>query len=162
MFLLGLSGTALAAAPAKDAPRALGTFADWTAATHGSGKAMVCYAFTRASDSAPAIPHRGAVLLSVTEREGGRDEVTLSAGYPYAKDAAPSLQVDTKSFDLYTAGDNAFARDGHAAVAAFQRGSTTIAHGTGPRGQAVVDTFSLKGFSAAYAAIVKACPPARK
>ena len=162
LSLLALSAPLAIAAPKADAPKALGVFSDWTAATHGSGAARVCYAFTRANESAPAIAHRGAVLLTVTERAGTRDEVTLTAGFPYAKNAAPTLQVDVTSLDLYTAGENAFARDGHAVVDAFQRGSTAIARSPGPRGEKVVDTFSLKGFSAAYAAIAKACPPPRK
>jgi hypothetical protein len=69
------------------------------------------------------------------------------------------MQVDTTGLDFYTAQSNAFARDGQAAVAAFQRGQEALARSTGPRdGRTVVDTFSLRGFSAAYAAISKACP----
>ena len=43
------------------------------------------------------------------------------------------------------------------AVAAFDRGSRAISRSPEPK--EVTDTFSLKGFEAAYAAIVKACPP---
>ena len=70
-----------------------------------------------------------------------------------------TVQVDTTGLDFYTAQSNAFARDGKAAVAAFQKGQQALARSPGPRdGQTVVDTFSLRGFSAAYAAINKACP----
>jgi hypothetical protein len=73
-----------------------------------------------------------------------------------------TLQVDTAGFDFYTAQSSAFARDGKAVVAAFQKGEQALARSPGPReGQMLVDTFSLRGFSAAYAAISKACPARR-
>ena len=97
------------------------------------------------------------MVLTVTERSSGRDAVAIEAGFTYAPNASVTLQVDQKGLEFYTAGRNAFARDGKAAVAAFDKGSRAIARSPGPK--EVTDTFSLKGFSAAYAAIVKACPP---
>ena len=52
-------------------------------------------------------------------------------------------------------------RDGKAAIATFQKGSEAQARSPGPHDAHVVDTFSLRGFSAAYAAINKACPAAK-
>ncbi len=144
------------AAPA--APKKLGTFDDWTAATHQEGGTTVCYAFTYPSNSVPKLPGRGEVVLTVTERPTSRDEVALTAGFAYAPNAAVTLQVDQAGFDFYTAQRNAFARDGKAVIAALQKGSEAQARSPGPRDARVVDTFSLRGFSAAYAAIAKACP----
>jgi hypothetical protein len=141
-------------------PKKLGTFEDWIAATHEESGQTVCYAFVRATNSAPTVPNRGSVVLTVTERPSGRDTVAISAGFTYPKSAAVTVQVDTAGLDFYTAGSSAFARDGKAAVAAFQKGAQAAARSPGPRGsETVVDTFSLRGFSAAYAAINKACPP---
>lgn len=151
-----------AAAPAG--PRKLGAYDDWTAAAYQEAGQTVCYAFVRAKNSAPALPNRGEVLLTVTERPSpsGRDAAAISAGFTYPKGAAVTVQVDTAGLDFYTAQGDAFARDGKAAVAAFQRGDMALARSPGPReGQMVVDTFSLKGFSAAYAAINKECPARR-
>ncbi len=149
-----------AAAPAKPAgPKAIGKFEDWTAATSLEGGQTVCYAFTRAQSSAPALPGRGDVVLTVTERPAGRDAVALSAGFAYAANAAVVLAVETTNLDFYTAQRSAFARDGHAAVVAFLKGKQIAARSPAPKGPPLVDQFSLKGFSAAYAAIAKACPP---
>ena len=41
---------------------------------------------------------------------------------------------------------------------AFERGATAVARSPGPRGARVQDTFSLRGFTASYEAINKACP----
>jgi hypothetical protein len=137
-------------------PKSIGKFDDWTAATHSESGQTVCYAFTRAQSSSPALPARGAVVLTVTERSSGRDAVAIEAGLSYAANATVTVQVDQAGLEFYTSGRNAFARDGKAAVSAFAKGSRAIARSPGPK--EVTDTFSLKGFGAAYAAIVKACP----
>jgi hypothetical protein len=102
-------------------------------------------------------------VLTVAERPNARDDVALNAGFPFAPGAAVTVQVDQTGLDFYTAqpqpGRNAFARDGKAAIAAFQKGSGAQARSPGPHDAHVVDTFSLRGFSAAYTEITKACPP---
>ena len=167
---LGLSLSAVAAKPSKSphkppahaavlGPKAIGTFGDWIAATYEQAGHTVCYAFTRAQSSTPSLPHRGDVVLTVTQRPDQRDGVAIKAGFDYAPKAAVTVQVDRTGLDFYTAERNSFARDGSATIAAFHRGARAIARSPGPHGRQVTDTFSLKGFSAAYAAIVKACPP---
>ena len=97
-------------------------------------------------------------MLTVTQRATGRDAVALAAGFAYAANATVTVQVDQTGLDFYTAQRNAFARDGKAVVAAFQKGNRAIARSPGPRDTQVTDTFSLNGFTAAYQAIVKECP----
>lgn len=142
-------------------PKQLGKFEDWTAATHSEGGQTVCYAFVRAGNSTPAVPGRGDVVLTVTQRPTGRDAVAISAGFAYPQNAEVAVQVDQTALNFYTSARSAFAREGAAAVAAFQRGRQASARSPGPRNVPVVDVFSLRGFAAAYAATVKACPPAR-
>jgi invasion protein IalB len=145
--------------PAAAGPKSIGKFDDWTAATHQESGQTVCYAFTRVQSSAPVLAGRGGVILTVTERASGRDAVAIEAGFPFAANAAVTVQVDQAGFEFYTHQRAAFARDGKAAVAALHKGSRVIARSPGPKDAAVTDTFSLKGFTPAYAAIVKACPP---
>ncbi len=144
--------------PASSMPRSIGKFDDWQAATHQEAGQLVCYAFTRATSSQPALPGRGAVVLTVTQRNGGRDAVAVSAGFVYASGAEVQLAVDQAQLAFYTADRSAFARDGKAVVAAFEKGRQAIAKSPGPRNAAVSDTFSLRGFNPAYAATNKACP----
>jgi hypothetical protein len=164
----GLASTAPAAAerakpraqPADAAaPKLLGHFDPWIAATHDEDGQMVCYAFTYATVSAPNLPGRSRVVLTVTERPSGRDAVAISAGFPYAQGAEVTMQVDQKALPFYTSGRSAFARDGRQVVAAFERGRSATARSPGPRGVEIADTFSLHNFAQAYAAITKACPP---
>ncbi|HUB11182.1 MAG TPA: invasion associated locus B family protein [Acetobacteraceae bacterium] len=145
-------------AAASAAPKQLASYDDWIAATHGDGAQLVCYALTRAKTSTPSVPGRGQVVLTVSERPTVRDTVAMEAGFDYAKNAAVTVQVDQTGLDFYARGGDAYARDSKAAVAAFQHGERAIARSPGPHKDQVTDTFSLKGFSAAYAAVVKACP----
>src|SRR5215469_14395858 len=140
---------AAAAPPKKPAPPAstpaskLGDFEDWVAAEHQESGQKVCYAFTYAKRSTPAIAGRDKVVLTVAERQSGRDAVAIAAGFSYAQGAAVIVQVDNTGLDFYTAQRDAFARDGKASVAAFGKGSEALARSPGPRGE-VVDSFSLK------------------
>jgi hypothetical protein len=155
---------ALLAAPVQAqqaAPTAIGTFQDWQAATFTEGGNKVCYAFTRAGRSQPNVPNRGEVVLTVTHRQGSRDQVAVRAGYTYPAGAEPAGTVEASagnvSLAFFTAGDAAFARDRAEAIQGFQRGRAFRLQGPGPRGGTVTDTFSLMGFSAAYRAISDAC-----
>lgn len=153
-LLLMLAPTAALAA----GPQPLGTFGDWTAATYGAGDNAACYAFTAAKSSSLALPKRGQVLLTVTERKSASQEVTLAAGYIYPKSATVTLTVGSSVIDFYTSGGTAFTTAGAAAIAAFEAGATAAAKSSGPKNATIVDNFSLAGFSGAYAAIKKACP----
>ena len=151
--------TAKPAATPPAGPKQIGKFEDWVAATHQESGATVCYAFTRAQSSAPAVPGRGPVIVTITQRPALRDKVAIEAGFAYADKAAVMVQVDATALEFYTDKRNAFARDGKAVEAAFAKGAKAVAKSPGPKSVAVVDTFSLKGFSDAYKAINKACPP---
>lgn len=147
-------------APAAS-PRSIGQFGDWQAATHQEGGRTVCYAFTRASASSPALPGRGQAVLTVTERPGSRDAVAISPGFAYPDGADVQVQAEGAALPFYTAERSAYARDGRAAVEAFARARQAIARSPAPRGATVSDTFSLRGFGPAYAAVTKACPAGR-
>jgi len=146
---------------AESGPQKLGSFDDWTAARYQESGRTVCYAFTYPKKSAPPVQGRSEVVLTVTQRHGGRDTVALTAGFTYASNADVNMTVDLNALGFYTSKGFAFAKDGPATVAAFQRGRQATSRSTGPRNIPVEDTFSLKGFSAAYAATIKACPPER-
>lgn len=160
-------GSAVSAAPrhvaeqrpaATTRPKELGKYGDWTAAVYEQGGKKICYAFTRAQSSKPALPDRGPVIMTITDRPGAAKSVAMEAGFTYAPKASVTVRVDPKTLAFYTHGDNAFARDSKAAEAAFERGITAEAHSPAPDGKEVVDTFSLKGFSNARDAIEKVCP----
>jgi invasion protein IalB len=157
-FPLALAALLLAAAPAfaqrnaqPAAPQRLGSFQDWTAATHQENGGKVCYAFTR-------MEGRQNALLTVTHRPQGRDQVALRIGRAFPRNAEVTMDVGSTDLPFYTSGDNAFARDGRAAVAAFRNGREAVAKSPGPNNRNTTETFSLSGFTAAYEAISRECP----
>src|SRR5829696_8443849 len=122
-------------------------------ATDAEGGQKVCYAFTRATRS-EGVPNRSAntVLLVVTHRPKGRDQVALQSGYAYPRnaDGGNPVQVSVGGTNLgfYTSGSSAFARDNKAALATLKGGREAVARGplpNGGRGQ-TSDAFSLAGF----------------
>ena len=150
---------------AQQNPQRIGEFQSWTAASHAEGGQKVCYAFTRATRS-EGVPNRAPndVLLVVTHRPNGRDQVALQPGYAYPRntDGGNPVQVSVGNTKVgfYTSGNSAFARDNRAALAALRNGREAVARGplpNGGRGQAT-DAFSLAGFSAALDAISRECP----
>jgi len=166
-FVTAIAAMAVAqagwAAPAGKAhhswtPVAIGTFADWRAATHPEAGVRVCYAFTFAKASKPVLVGRGRVVLTVAERPGERDAVAVSLGYAVLPHAGASVQAGGKRLHFYLEGRSAFAPHGREAIAAFQAGREAVGSFPGPRGVTLADSFSLNGFAAAYAAVQKACP----
>ena len=141
--------------PADISQRSLGTFSAWTATSSaGEEGETLCYAFTADSSSQK---DRGPLVLSVSKMSGSFVSVALSLGFSIPEDANVTVSVGPISLAFSPTGTNAFARDTDAAVQAFKRGQTAIAHVSGPDHQMAIDRFSLMGFSAAYAAITGAC-----
>ena len=145
--------------PAAPAPKPIGAFDDWQAATYDEGGQTVCYAFTKARTSAPRITGRGEAILTVTQRVALRDAVSFSAGFEFAPGASVQVMVDKAKFEFYTAKRSGFARDGHAVIATLDGPKQAVVKAPHPQKKEVTDTFSLRGFAKAYEAINKACPP---
>jgi hypothetical protein len=144
------------AAAGSTAPKELGRFKNWIAATYSENGHAICYAFTRAGSEDPATGT--GPVLSVTDRPSGRNQVAISGGPAYPKGAEMTVQVDQAGLDFYTSGHDAFARDNNATTAAFSRGLTAVARAPGAHGAQTTLTFNLDGFTLAHDAIEKACP----
>jgi invasion protein IalB len=161
LFLAALIAAALLA-PAAEAQQRLGSFQSWTAATHQENGQKVCYAFARAARSEGAPQNRQTVTLTVTHRPGGRDQVAISVGYPYPRQAEAILNIGAAEFRSYgVVAASAFFQNGAQLIQAFRNGRDAVVRSPGPPGRgAVTDSFTLAGFSAAYEAISRECPPA--
>jgi hypothetical protein len=70
------------------------------------------------------------------------------------------VAIGDQSFELFTQGDGAWAKDKQAddaLVKAMIKGLDMVVKGTSSRGTETIDTYSLSGFTKAYEAIGKAC-----
>ncbi len=155
----------LAAAPAfgQIAPDGLiGVFGDWSAfATRENGK-PVCYVGGEPQKAVGKYKKRGDTFILVTRRSGRKSPgvFSLKAGYSYKPGSGVEIAIGPFERRLFTDGGRAWAyndKADRALVGAMKGGSTLIARGVSSRGTATTDTYSLKGFTAAYAAASKAC-----
>ncbi len=154
----------LAAAPASaQSVQELGSFQDWSAYTYDSGGQKICFMSSNPTDAKGNYTRRGDIFTMVTHRpaRGTRDVVSVEAGYTYKDGSSVNVDVDGNGFSLFTQGGNAWAPDADtdgALVKAMKAGVKMVIKGTSSRGTVTTDTYSLRGFTAAYDAISGACP----
>ncbi len=165
MAALSLLATSMHAARAQEPkPTEAGTFGDWTAYHYKTKKGPVCYIVSRPVKS--EISRKGAkrdpAFFLVTHRPADkvRGEVSAIMGYPLKKNSMPEVEIDGRKFRLFAVGDGAWSESPAAdrkIVAAMKKGRTMVVRGVSRRGTRTVDTYSLKGVSAALEKINALC-----
>ena len=160
-LILGMAALLLPAAAQADD---LGNFGSWYAFTQGEGADKLCYMITAPTQSLGQIPNRGEVGLIVTHQMGGkvRDQVSVALGFEPHKTKITKAKVDKNSNVLMRLvdGDRAWISQANVdrqLVSRMKNGQNLIVTGMSSKGVASQDTFSLDGFSRAYAAISLAC-----
>ncbi len=159
--LLHMSALMLPAAPVW-AQSPLSNSGDWSAFKYGAGAALTCYIASAPLRETGNYSKRGDALVLVTHRPGekSRDVVEFRAGYTYRKDSEVLVNIDGQVYKLFTDREAAWAKDpktDRSLTRAMIRGRSMVVTGFSSRGTKTVDTYSLKGFTAAYRTIGKAC-----
>jgi hypothetical protein len=86
--------------------------------------------------------------------------VSVLVGYPLKQDSKVSVNVDGKTFVMFTKEDGAWVEniaDESVLVAALRAGSKMIVKGTSRRGTNTTDEYSLAGSAAALDLAAKSC-----
>ena len=140
----------------------LGVHDAWSAFKTTESDGDVCYIGAEPEKAEGNYDKRGETYLLVTQRPSVKelDVVSLRAGYEYDKGSDVSVKIGSTTFSLFTAEGHAWARDpatDKAIVSAMKHGSTMVVKGVSWRGTKTTDTYSLKGFTAAYNASRAAC-----
>ena len=155
--------TILVAAPvyAQEA-KSLGRFGDWEAYRETDGGKPVCYIGSQPTKATGKYKKRGETYILITHRpaEKSINVVSLKAGYTYQKASETDVFLGDNAFKLFTDAGHAFAYDqktDKALTQAMVRGTKMVVKGTSSRGTKTTDTYSLKGFTAAYKVIGQAC-----
>ncbi len=162
-FVITLSAISLAfVADSAAAQTFIKTTGDWSAFKDGSGKSRSCYIASAPQKETGNYKRRGDTFVLVSHRpdEGTRDVFELRAGYSYERDSGVAVVIDGQKFDLFTQQSTAWAKDAktdRALARAMIRGSKMTVTGTSERGTKTVDTYSLRGFTAAYKTIGRGC-----
>jgi hypothetical protein len=95
---------------------------------------------------------RGEIMLFVTFWIGKPGEVSFIGGYPFAAGSTVAVNVDGSNFELFTDGEWAWPgtpQDDDKILTALKKGSTAVMTAQSSKGTQTVDTFSLRGFTAA-------------
>jgi hypothetical protein len=140
----------------------IGTFKDWTAYSASEGAGAMCFAMSKPSDVSPSPDGYTQAYLYLTHRpaENVANEINIVAGFEFAPDQPATLQVDGKSFGLFTQKDAAWLLDAtqnDSLAGAMRAGQTVVIQGTTDKGILVSETFSLSGATAASKAIDSGC-----
>jgi hypothetical protein len=140
----------------------LGVFDDWEAYRETDGGKPVCYIGSQPKKATGKYKKRGDTYILITHRPAEKSigVISLKAGYTYQKTSETDVIIGEEAFKLFTDLGHAFAYDqktDKALVDAMIRGARMVVKGTSSRGTKTTDTYSLKGFSAAFKAIGKAC-----
>ncbi|GIX12809.1 MAG: hypothetical protein KatS3mg118_0768 [Paracoccaceae bacterium] len=105
---------------------------------------------------------RGDILLMVAVRpaEGVKNEVSYTSGYPFRKDSKVTVEIGNDKFEMFTEGEWAWTpspADDDRLVEAMKRGITAVVTGVSSRGTQTIDTFGLRGFTAALTKAQELC-----
>ena len=161
---LVLTGMLLGGQALAQEPQEAGKFGDWTAYHYKTKKGPVCYIVSQPvkSELSRKNAKRDPAYFLITHRPGDkvRAEVSTLMGYPLKPQSMPTLDIDGRKFNLFAVGDGAWAESPAAdrrVVAAMKKGRTMIVRGISRRGTTSVDTYSLKGVTAALQKIDALC-----
>lgn len=159
---LALLGGSVAASAQAPEPTSLGEFGDWVAYTYKTKNGKVCYVSSQPKTQTPKNAKRDPAFLLITHRpsDNVRNEVSTIIGYPFKRDAAVQLTIDSNAFELRANGDGAWAETAakdKEIVAAMKKGQKLTIKGASWRGTDTLDAYSLKGLGQALAKIDAAC-----
>lgn len=155
------AGAALSAVSAQAATN-LGTFDFWTAWSDTDSGGTICYVSSTPQTSEPANVSRGAIHFIVTHRTGKRNEVSSIVGYPiHETNANASASIDGQSYPMVSENNAAWlasVEDEPTFVTGMRAGASMVVRATSQRGTNTVDTYSLRGVTAALNRINEECP----
>jgi len=156
MAVLAAITFATTVANAQESTNRVATMTDWNVFTEEEPKE--CWGVSKpketvnSRDGQPVSVRRGDILLFVTFRPGKPGEISFTGGYPFAAGSTVEVAVDGQPYQLFTDGEWAWpgsAEDDAALLAALKGGTTAVMTARSGKGTQTVDTFSLRGFTAA-------------
>lgn len=164
LWLMALTlGVAAAASPPAQAQDAelIGRFGDWDAYTRGTAGNRFCYMVSKPKE-ASLRSRRGEIFFLVWHRPDQKefDVVQVDIGYPFKEGSEAEVRVGSETWNLFTRDESAWTykpADDAALVTALRKGARMTVKGVSSRNNPTTDSYSLKGTSAAHAAIGKAC-----
>ena len=162
LIALSLCPMVFSAPAAAQDSRLVDTFGSWSAFVRTEAGKKVCYMGSVPEKEKGKYERRGDTFVLVTHRPAEKrfGVVSVEAGYTYKEGSEVTVLIGGQGYSMFTSGAVAWARDAktdRALVAAMKRGLEMVVKGTSSRSTLTEDAYSLAGFTAAHAAIAKAC-----
>ncbi|MCX7286891.1 MAG: invasion associated locus B family protein [Rhodobacterales bacterium] len=155
---------AATASQAQESTNRVATMTDWNVFTEESPKE--CWGVSKPKESVntrdgqPVSVRRGDILLFVTFRPGKPGEISFTGGYPFAGGSTVEVMLDGQPYQLFTDGEWAWpgsAEEDAKLLAAMKAGTSATLTARSGKGTQTVDSFSLRGFTAAMEDAEKRC-----
>ncbi|MCD6035370.1 MAG: hypothetical protein K0R63_1111 [Rickettsiales bacterium] len=135
-------------------------FEDWSVYTITQNGKKVCYIASSPREKKGTYKKRGEPYLLVTAVSNTVDEVSASSGYPYKDASEVTADIEKTTFKLFTKGELSWAYDSEQdakMIVAMKKGKEIVVQGISRVNTSSTDTYSLKGFTAAYDRMKKLC-----
>ena len=164
VFFIYLFFSLYANSTEKNTAEVLGTYGDWKAFYWNLDEDKVCSILSYPKKEEGKYTKRGKVVARVTQRveNPSAGVVSFQVGYSIKEGSDIKIKIDGKPFGVFNFLQDQIAWTSDPGVdgmliKAMQRGTTMIIKGVSSRGTNTKDTYSLRGFTAAYKAISKVC-----
>lgn len=149
---------------AAQAVQRVGDYNAWSTYTTSENGSRVCFIASSPTRSEGQYTRRGNVFAIVTLRPADNrpPEVSFVAGYTYKPDSTVEVRIDeSHAFALFTQDDAAWLpndpRLDREMIERMRAGLNMVVRGTSSRDTLTTDTYSLRGFTAAFTAMQQAC-----
>ena len=101
---------------------------------------------------------RGDTFILVYRMNKSPDAIVqIDAGYPYDEEKSVEVKIDKKTYSFYSQSDSAWTKTDNDVIYAMKKGVELTVKGTSSRGTTTIDTYTLKGFTAAFNTLSKGC-----
>ena len=83
--------------------------------------------------------------------------IQITAGFNYKSSDSIEVKIDDGRYNFFTDTDTAWTTEDKKVIFAMKKGLKLIIIGISSKGTQVIDTYTLKGFTAAYNQLVNDC-----
>jgi invasion protein IalB len=147
----------------RPAAKLLDRHADWSSYIHETRGAKVCFAASAPKEMLPVAVKRSNVYFYLTtwQKDGVRDEASLTFGYQLKPNTPLKVVVDGSEFTFFARRNKAYIQNPNEErklLQAMAAGQTMTVQAISARGTHTTDRYSLAGLDAAVKKIAEVCP----
>lgn len=153
--IAGILALVSSASAIAQTPKPIKQHKAWGAYTYDDARAgKICYILSVPTVKEPVDRDHGDVFFLISQKPDGTTgfEPQVEVGYPLKADVSVTVNIDGKSFTMFSQGNNAWLKDVSqepALVAAMRSGRSMKVSGQSTRGTRTSYTYSLSGVTAA-------------